>query len=211
MKPGLTPEQHLRHTLKWVREGHGLYVGIDPGASGAIGFQVFGDGELIRYNVMDIPVLKVSRSGKKTKSGKKPTKTVFNNPAIVTIFEPFRTYGDRVRVCMEVGPPQINRGGGNSTYTGYRTGWSHGMWPLFLTSMGFRFLPITPSVWKKAFKLVGKEKEDSRQLALQWWPQADLQNKGHHDRAEALLLSDYGRRVFDGHLVEEESDVWPAD
>ena len=209
MKDGLTPEQHLKYTLKWVREGHGLYVGIDPGASGAIGFVVSSHSDLIRYHVMDIPTFKVSRTGK-TKGGKAKTKTVPDNAAIIAIFKPFEPYADRVRVCLEMGVVQV-KGRGASAYNGFRVGCNYGCWPLFLQSLGFRLHVVMPGVWKKEFKLAGKEKEDSRQLALQWFPKADLQNKGHHDRAEALLLSDYGRRVFDGFVKEESEDVWPAE
>lgn len=209
MKAGMTPEEHLRKTLGWVKEGHGLYVGIDPGASGAIGFQVSSNSELIRYHVQDIPTFKVSRSGK-TKTGKAKTKTVPNSQAIVAIFKPFEKYAERVRVCLEMGVVQI-KGRGASAYNGFRIGCNYGMWPLFIQSLGFRLHVVMPGVWKKEFKLAGREKEDSRQLALQWFPKADLQNKGHHDRAEALLLSDYGRRVFDGFVKEDSEDVWPAE
>lgn len=209
MAVGLSPEQHLHKTLGWIKQGWNLDVGIDPGASGALGFQVTGNGEVCRYHVQDIPTFKVSRTGK-TKSGKGKTKTVPDNAAIIAIFKPFEKYAERVRVCLEMGVVQV-KGRGASAYNGFRVGCNYGCWPLFLQSLGFRLHVVMPGVWKKEFKLAGKEKEDSRQLALQWFPKADLQNKGHHDRAEALLLADYGRRVFDGFVKEESEDVWPAE
>ena len=40
--------------------------------------------------------------------------------------------------------------------------------------------------------LIGKDKEASRKLAIQWFPKAPLQLKGHHGRAEALLIARWG-------------------
>ena len=53
---------------------------------------------------------------------------------------------------------------------------------------------ITPGRWKKAFQLVGTEKEASRALAIQLYPQAAewLARKKDHGRAEALWLARFG-------------------
>jgi crossover junction endodeoxyribonuclease RuvC len=58
-------------------------------------------------------------------------------------------------------------------------------------------VPITivePSVWKRRFHLNGGDKEQSRLLALQKFPQqhALLARKKDHNRAEAVLLAVYG-------------------
>jgi crossover junction endodeoxyribonuclease RuvC len=49
---------------------------------------------------------------------------------------------------------------------------------------------VTPAVWKRAAGLIGADKEASRKLALQRFPQCaeHLQLKKQHNRAEALLL-----------------------
>lgn len=63
--------------------------------------------------------------------------------------------------------------------------------------LGIRTLLVPPQVWKRHYRLVRKDrdgKEDSRQLALQLFPNAapSLARKKDHDRAEALLLANYG-------------------
>lgn len=52
---------------------------------------------------------------------------------------------------------------------------------------------VAPVTWKKFFKL-SKEKERSRQLALQKFPELHdkMKFKYHHQRAEALLIAMYG-------------------
>lgn len=54
----------------------------------------------------------------------------------------------------------------------------------------------TPTKWKRYFAL-GKDKEESRRLAIERWPLcADLFSlKKHHGRAEACLLAVYGNEV----------------
>jgi len=58
-----------------------------------------------------------------------------------------------------------------------------------LAASDVRIELVTPTVWKKFFKL-GRDKEASRALAIRLFPQvAGLQLKKHSDRAEALLMA----------------------
>jgi hypothetical protein len=86
-----------------------VFVGIDSGSTGAVGF-LCGP----HHCVVDIPTFKVSRGKKK--------KTVFDNQAIVDLFDQLdRISSDRVIACLEeaqVGIP----GKGNSAYNGFRVG-----------------------------------------------------------------------------------------
>lgn len=51
---------------------------------------------------------------------------------------------------------------------------------------------VTPAVWKKHFKLIGKDKEAGRALAIQRHPMVNgLNLKKHHGRADALLILDW--------------------
>jgi crossover junction endodeoxyribonuclease RuvC len=52
---------------------------------------------------------------------------------------------------------------------------------------------VIPRRWKSHFKLIGREKEASRELAIQLYPAAasSLTLKKHHGRADALLLARY--------------------
>ena len=60
-----------------------IFVGIDPGSEGAIGF-LCGNFAC----VVDIPTYKTERSGKKL-DGSSKTKTLFDHRAIVELFKPF--------------------------------------------------------------------------------------------------------------------------
>lgn len=52
---------------------------------------------------------------------------------------------------------------------------------------------VTPMRWKTHFKLIGRDKDASRERAIQLFPAAAkfLELKKHHGRADALLLARY--------------------
>ena len=53
---------------------------------------------------------------------------------------------------------------------------------------------VTPTVWKKHYNLPGKDKEKARALAIRLFPTVEgLSRKKDHNRAEAVLLAEYGR------------------
>jgi len=54
---------------------------------------------------------------------------------------------------------------------------------------------VLPQAWKKEMGL-GKDKEKSLEMARQLFPDAMLNLKKHHGKAEALLIAEYARRVF---------------
>jgi len=60
------------------------------------------------------------------------------------------------------------------------------------------YTTISAAAWKKAMKVPGgKENKDAARLrALELWPWLgdDLRRKKDHNRAEALLIGEYGRR-----------------
>eukprot|EP00873_Tetraselmis_striata_P002483 jgi/Tetstr1/422747/TSEL_013544.t1 len=94
--------------------------------------------------------------------------------------------GARVVVCIEQPRPQPV----NGALSCYAQGLSFGTWYAAMSSQGFEVVPIEPSVWKKDMNLWRKDKESSRQFALDVFPQlADrMKRKKDHGRAEALLL-----------------------
>jgi crossover junction endodeoxyribonuclease RuvC len=56
---------------------------------------------------------------------------------------------------------------------------------------------VEPSMWKRALRLPGRDKEQSRQKALAIFPQAAslLARRKDHQRAEAMLIALYGART----------------
>lgn len=166
-----------------------VFVGIDPGADGAIA--VIGGRNCC---VLDIPTVKVAR---KRKGGKAGTTTKFNYPGIVSLFRLLKPIRSRLIVALEVAQVQI-RGKGSNAYTGFRVGVGYGLWPLFLCSKGYYVEEFAPVKWKRGMGLIGKDKEASRHKALGMFPSADIRRKKDHNRAEALLLAEYMRREYYG-------------
>ena len=81
----------------------------------------------------------------------------------------------------------------------FKTGYGYGVIIGVLASLGIPYETVTPSVWKRAMGLQGKDKDASRSLARCYWPDAPLSRVKDHGRAEALLIAEYGRRKHEGY------------
>jgi crossover junction endodeoxyribonuclease RuvC len=179
----VTPEQEtalVRFVLNAEKAKDEVFVGIDPGADGAIGLLC---GK--RAVAVDIPTIKVKRAG--------GNKTVFNYSEIVRLFSHLKRVRDRVHVCLEQAQIQVGGKGANA-YTAFRVGVAYGIWPLFLAVKGYATEETYPQAWKRKMGLRGTDKEASRHKAIGLFPTADLRLKKHHNRAEALLIAEFHRR-----------------
>lgn len=66
-----------------------------------------------------------------------------------------------------------------------------------LAAAGVEVRLITPSVWKKHYRLPAKDKELARQRAIELFPKVQgLGLKKSHNKAEALLLANYYRETI---------------
>ena len=65
--------------------------------------------------------------------------------------------------------------------------------------VGARLELVTPGKWK-GFQRLNSEKEKARALAIRRFPDlsGDLSRKKDADRAEALLIADYGQALLEG-------------
>jgi hypothetical protein len=176
-----------------VKDWHApIFVGIDPGATGAVALLAWG-----KAFVGDIPVLKVKKSG----GG---YKTEMNIPAALQALRVLGPVRNQIRVAVEQAQVQAPgaRGGagafGATTMTAFRVGTSFGIWLGVLATMGLPYARIAPQAWKRSLGLSGKDKEASRLLALELFPGTDLNLKKHSDRAEAVLIAEYHRRKLNG-------------
>jgi hypothetical protein len=72
----------------------------------------------------------------------------------------------------------------------FRFGMGLGIIHGVVAALGFRMIEVSPTVWKRHFKL-GPEKEDARALALKRFPGVgpNLARKKDAGRAEALLMA----------------------
>lgn len=179
--------------------GNTVFIGIDPGTTGAIAFRCNG-----AYCVIDIPVIVTKmRKTRKTsqrerrKNGGKKSKVVdsedrqFDLPAIVALFRKFKALKERVKVILEQVPVTLGPG---RLYADVMLNRSWAMWPLFLTTKGYAVYNRKPTDWKARMGLLKADKEQSRRKALKLFPEADCPLKKHHNRAEALLLVEALRR-----------------
>lgn len=199
-KPKVDPVPIVEHFATYAEnhETAPIYIGIDPGSTGALAFVC-----RKRYCVVDIPVLctfvkKTRRTTYKVRkaTGKKTrtligTQRDFDYATICAIFRLFRHMKKRVHILLERIPPTIGPG---RKYAEIMLNRAYMMWPLFLHSKGYDVHQESPGVWKLEMQLLGKDKEASRRKALRLFPDADILRKKDHDRAEALLLSAYLRR-----------------
>ncbi len=213
-----------RFVAKCGKTEYFVYVGIDPGTTGAIGFVC---GKLSA--VVDIPIREIPRkravktTAKERKAmaraGKRPTKTKTvdrivrecDYDATAELLRILNPVKERLRVIVEEGQVQ-NKGkfgksaahadaGSNNTITAYRVGLNFGMWLLYLASRGWDRTVVTPLKWKTAAKLLKQDKKVSLAMARDMFPglvESALARVSDHNRAEALLLAAYHRKESEG-------------
>jgi crossover junction endodeoxyribonuclease RuvC len=84
---------------------------------------------------------------------------------------------------------------GNGVTSSFNFGKSYGMVRGVVACCNVPLHLVSPSVWKRHFKLKA-DKEESRALALMTWPGVNMfGRKKDHGRAEAALMAKYGADV----------------
>jgi hypothetical protein len=181
-----------------------VWVGIDPGVTGAIGFLCDN-----HYTVIDIPTFATMRKRKKSLSAEeqvatgRKSKTVdakrseYSLTEIVHLFRELKPIRKRIHVCLEIAQISHSRFGGKGSlaFQAAKAMQGYAMWPLFLCSKGYSVEEVAPVKWKATMGLHGKDKEASRRKAMGLFPKAPLTRKADHNRAEALLLAQYWRML----------------
>ena len=147
-------------------------MGIDPGITGGLAMitpEWTGAIALPRLGAKDIDLLVMDEWWANSLD-------VMGNPALVVI--------EKAQAMPKQG-----------VVSAFNYGKVYGLLLGFLQMKGWPFIEVTPSKWKAAMNLIGKEKEDSIKMATQLFPNVELKRKRDHNRAEALLLAEYGRRL----------------
>lgn len=171
---------------------HNLYIGIDPGNTGAIA-AIDDKGNFI--SVHDAPILK-----EKKKTG--GIKTTLLSAKVAEILNSL-CKGKSAKVIIEqalVMPMIPGRNGGQGTVSAFSFGYGAGIYEGVLSGLGLEYLKVLPQTWKKAVfsgSGGGADKRFSIVLAKAVFPGAiSYLNLAKHDgRAEALLLAEYLRRL----------------
>ncbi len=162
-----------------------VYVGVDPGLTGAI--VTLEDGEL---QFFDTPTFKAS--GRSRIAADECARLLEridlergNNPLVVAI--------EKAGSFSPAGRKQ-----GSVSMFGYGVG--YGIWIGILEALKIPYTEVPPQTWKRLL-MTGepKEKDASRAVARRLWPdqtEEALSRKKDHGRAEAALIAEYARRVL---------------
>jgi crossover junction endodeoxyribonuclease RuvC len=154
---------------------NGLFLGVDVGLSGAIG-AVDGNGRLAL--VEDLPVLA---------RGKGRVKRELDAAALARLLRPHAP--DVQLVVVEAVAARPGQGVASMFSLGHSLGVVVGV----VQALMLPVLLVTAQSWKRQLG-VPADKGLARAFAARRWPDAALGRVRDHNRGEALLLADYGRR-----------------
>ena len=155
-----------------------IVAGIDPGLHGAVAI-LDHDGNLL--TVFDLPTVEEVH-GKGTRSRIAPALLQDELIGDVRISV---AYIEHVSSSPQMG-----------VTSSFRMGEAFGSVLAVLQCCGIRTELVRPQVWKKVMG-IGSDKDVARGRAIEMYPsQSDLFKRvKDHDRAEAALIAEYGRRV----------------
>jgi crossover junction endodeoxyribonuclease RuvC len=156
---------------KTTAETMRINIGIDPGLSGAIAV-ILQDGAIEFH---DMPVLELKK------------KTYLDYHGLAHILSQYAAQGDAAAIEMVGAMP------GQGVSSMFKFGQTYGAALATLATLQIPYQTVTPPVWKRAFRLVGCDKDESRSRALEMFPACveHLRLKKHHGRADALLLAQW--------------------
>lgn len=159
-----------------------IYVGIDPGKTGAVAVLMKG-----ASHVEDTPVM-----GTRAKPGSYSPALMM--ALLLEIEEHARTEGIHVIIELQQSMPK------QGVASTFQTGYGYGLWIGMISALGWPYTVVRALEWKRSM-MTGLDKTDkssSRILAQRLFP--DLASRlirvGDHGRAESLLLGEYGRRLL---------------
>jgi crossover junction endodeoxyribonuclease RuvC len=167
-----------------------LIIGIDPGLTGAIAdsdggvydipTQVKGKGQgIVKQEIDGVAVYNILYMLIKERNYK---------PEDVAIYIEQQVYRKKFKP-KHAGGGEIPQGGSSI----FSLGDTYGTIRTASDLTHSRVVHVLPSVWKRKMKLTS-DKEACRARAIELFPQSydNLRLKKHHNRAEALLLVEYG-------------------
>lgn len=152
-----------------------IHIGIDPGLSGAVAV-ILPDGAIEFH---DMPVLEVKK------------KQTLDYAGLAHILRRYPNRGE----CMAA-IEFVSAMPGQGVSSMFKFGQVYGAALATMATLQIPYRTVTPPVWKRAFRLVGCDKDESRARALELFPVCTeyLRLKKHHGRADALLMAEYLRR-----------------
>ena len=149
-----------------------IYVGIDPGLSGAVAF-------LPEAVSTDMPVIALSKTGF--------VKNAVDVYGLATLLLLRPGAIGPVKVFLE----RVHAFPGQGSSSMFSLGMSFWGAAGVVAALGLELVLVEPRAWKAHFKL-NADKELARALAQRLYPGVELSRKKDHGRAEALLIARYG-------------------
>ncbi len=151
-----------------------IVLGIDPGIRGGLAVVNDSNGVGILIDAIDIPTVG---------SGARERVDVLAVRDWIRRLEPSFALIERAQAMPRQGAS-----------SGFKFGRATGALEAAVVLCGIPLEIIEPVTWKRFWRLPAKDKERSRQRALELFPgaHAQLARKRDHDRAEATLLALYG-------------------
>jgi crossover junction endodeoxyribonuclease RuvC len=149
-------------------------LGVDPGVNGGLSIIEITDGAApVLVGCIDIPVIGSA------------AKERVDSAAIRNFIERHKP----VHALIERAQAMPKQGASS----GFKYGRAVGAIEAAIALCSIPLEIIEPSVWKRHWRLPGKDKEAARQRALQFFPDAHaaLARKKDHGRAEAMLIALY--------------------
>lgn len=159
-----------------------MIMGIDPGLDGAL-VLLAGDGERIHL-LADMPT---TTGGQ----GKRAVDGALLADLVKEAMTASQAEGERLEAVVE----KVGARPGQGVTSMFSFGLGYGTLLGVLATLGVRVRLVTPASWKRQAKLLGQEKDASRQLALRLWPErsTDFARKADSGRADAALIAYFGR------------------
>jgi len=158
-----------------------IYIGIDPGVTGAFAAIHSNGGLLIR----DLPVLAETNKSRKTMR--------VNGRAFHETMKRFLPAKDSLHEIVVI--LEHTHAMKDSAMTAWSMADSRARIMTALEILNIPVVEVMPSAWKKHFGLLKCDKDVSRTMAIQRFPAMEhlLRLKKHHNRAEALWIALYGK------------------
>ena len=162
-----------------------IFCGIDCGCTGAVA-AIDAKGRIV--SLQDIPTISI-------KTGKR-TRTAYCDGPMATLMEAIVKSGGDVQVTIE----NLHAMPRTGSVGGFSQGMGLGLWLGILAVLRVPVTRVEPARWKKDLLIpAGADKNASIVRALQLFPSCpDLGRKRDHNRAEALLIAEWGRRFSAG-------------
>jgi len=155
-----------------------MIIGIDPGITGAIYFNTV-EGKI----VVDMPIM-AKTSGKGNQINPYELTSLLMQPPI-----------DRLTGIKAAYLESVHAMPGQGVSSVFSFGKSVGTIEGVLAALNIPLVMVTPQRWKKNAKLIGKDKDAARTLAIQLYPELSdrLSRKKDIGRADAILIAEFGK------------------